>query len=86
MSDSSGRIVKSYEQELKRLRDLITEMGGIVENQVALAAQALALKDSEAATRVVQDDPRVGAASADGDRPAADRGLPEDHRRPRADR
>jgi len=59
MSDSSGRIVKSYEQELKRLRDLITEMGGIVENQVALAAEALALKDSEAATRVVQDDPRV---------------------------
>ena len=59
MSDAAGHIVKSYEQELKRLRDLLTDMGGIVENQVALAAQALVMKDSAAATRVVENDPRV---------------------------
>jgi phosphate transport system protein len=55
----TGHIVKSYEQELRRLRDLLTEMGGIVESQVALAAQALASRDSEIATRVVEEDPRV---------------------------
>ena len=30
-------IVKSYEQELKHLRDMIVEMGGMVESQVAAA-------------------------------------------------
>jgi phosphate transport system protein len=59
MSDPAGHIVKSYEQELKRLRDLLTEMGGIVENQVAMAALALGTRDSETAARVVEADPRV---------------------------
>ncbi|MBV9783388.1 MAG: phosphate signaling complex protein PhoU [Acidisphaera sp.] len=59
MAEVAGHIVKSYEQELKRLRDLITEMGGIVENQVALAAQAVVHKDGAAATRAVEEDPRV---------------------------
>jgi len=61
MSDPAGHIVKSYEQELKRLRDLISEMGGIVESQVALAAQAVAQGDEQAAMRVVEEDPRVDA-------------------------
>jgi phosphate transport system protein len=59
MSESTGHIVKSYEQELRRLRDLLTEMGGIVESQVALAALALTTRDSASATRVVEEDPRV---------------------------
>jgi phosphate transport system protein len=37
----------------------MTEMGGIVENQVALAALAILDRDSTAATRVVEEDPRV---------------------------
>ena len=32
-------IVRSYGQELRRLRDLVSRMGGLVESQVALAAQ-----------------------------------------------
>ena len=61
MSEVAGHIVKSYEQDLKRLRDLMTEMGGIVENQVALAAQAVVQKDGAAATRAVEEDPRADA-------------------------
>ena len=61
MSEQAGHIVKSYEQELKRLRDLISEMGGIVESQVATAAQAVAESDEAAAMRVVEDDPKVDA-------------------------
>ena len=45
MADTSQHMVKSYDQELVRLADLISEMGGIVENQVALAAEALATRD-----------------------------------------
>src|SRR4051794_2272324 len=59
MSDLPQHLVKSYDQELKRLRDLITEMGGIVENQLALAAEAIVDRDTAAATRAVEQDPKV---------------------------
>ena len=54
-------IVTSYAQELQRLRDLMTQMGGLVESQVTQAAEALAENDAAIATRVVQQD-----ASVDG--------------------
>jgi phosphate transport system protein len=54
-------LIRSFDQELRRLRDMMTEMGGIVENQVALAAVAIMERDSTAATRVVEEDPRVDA-------------------------
>jgi phosphate transport system protein len=59
MSDQPQHLVKSYENELKRLRDLLTQMGGLVESQVALAAQALVNKDSDAGASVVEQDPQV---------------------------
>ena len=43
MPDSPEHLVKSYDTELKKLRAMMAEMGGIVENQVALAAQAVVL-------------------------------------------
>ena len=54
-------IVKSYDQELKRLHALLTEMGGLVESQVALACRAVVDKDAAAAARAVETDPRVDA-------------------------
>ena len=57
----SQHIVKSYGQELQQLRGLLTEMGGIVENQVALATQAIRTGDADAATRAVALDPSVDA-------------------------
>ncbi len=61
MSDAPEHLVKSYDQELKRLGNLITEMGGLVESQVALAAEAIMERDTEAAMRVVETDPQVDA-------------------------
>ncbi len=61
MSDEGEHVVRSYEQELKRLDSLLAEMGGVVENQVALAAEAIMSRDSEAATRAVELDPRADA-------------------------
>ncbi len=60
MSDTQ-HIVKSYGQELQRLRSLLTEMGGIVENQMALATEAIRTGDAEAATRAVALDGSVDA-------------------------
>jgi phosphate transport system protein len=61
MSDTPQHVVKSYDQELKRLRSMITQMGGIVETQVALAAEAIMHRDAAAAARAVEEDPKVDA-------------------------
>jgi phosphate transport system protein len=61
MSDAPEHLVKSYDQELKRLGNLITEMGGIVESQVANAAIAIMERNTEMATLVVETDPKVDA-------------------------
>ncbi len=54
-------IVKSYEQELLRLRDLITEMGGLIESQVAMAMKAVGGNDAGTAGEAMEQDRAVDA-------------------------
>ncbi len=61
MSDAPEHLVKSYDTELKRLRAMMADMGGMVENQVSLATQAIIHRDNDAAMKVVEEDPRVDA-------------------------
>jgi phosphate transport system protein len=61
MSDAPEHLVKSFDLELKRLGNLITEMGGIVESQVALAAAAMMERDTDTAVRVIETDLKVDA-------------------------
>jgi len=61
MSEEPEHLVKSFDTDLKRLSGLLTQMGGIVESQVALAAQAIMNSDAAAATRAVEEDPKVDA-------------------------
>jgi phosphate transport system protein len=67
MADTTGHIVKSFEQELSRLQTLITDMGGLVERQVALACEAVLERDAEAATAAVETDPQVDAMERDAE-------------------
>jgi len=59
MPESAEHIVKSYEQDLKRLRHMITEMGGMVENQVAMACTAILQRDRAAAAQAIETDAKV---------------------------
>lgn len=61
MSQSNEHLVKSFDNDLKKLRGMLTEMGGIAENQVALSAEAIVSRDASAATQAVADDLRVDA-------------------------
>jgi phosphate transport system protein len=61
MPEAPEHLVKSFDQELNRLRNMMTQMGGIVESQVALAADAIMLRDAASATRAVEEDPKVDA-------------------------
>ncbi|HEY1260686.1 MAG TPA: phosphate signaling complex protein PhoU [Stellaceae bacterium] len=56
---SSEHIIKSYDEELRRLNNMITEMGGLAESQLAAAIEAVIERDSELAANVVQGDNKV---------------------------
>ena len=65
MAEQSEHLVKSFDQDLKRLTDMLIRMGGIVENQVALAAEAMMDRNVDAATKTVEDDVKVDALERD---------------------
>ena len=52
----AGHIISAYEQELRALRDLLTEMGGRVENGLALAMRAVLSRDEAAALGAIDQD------------------------------
>ena len=56
---SNEHIVKSFAQELQRLANLITQMGGVAEAQVESAVQALVRRDTTIASQVIQSDLRI---------------------------
>lgn len=51
-----SHIVKSFEEDLKRLREMIARMGGLAERQVADAADALIRRDTKLAGEVIERD------------------------------
>ncbi len=55
----SEHIIKSYDEELRRLDNTITQMGGLAETQLATAIEAVVKRDSRLATEVVEADTRV---------------------------
>ena len=58
-TSDTPHIVRSYEEELKRLRDMIARMGGLAERQVADSATALIRRDTELAAEVVSRDAQL---------------------------
>jgi phosphate transport system protein len=59
MEPMAEHTVRSYAEELRRLRDMIARMGGLAERQVADATTALIRRDSELASEVVARDTAI---------------------------
>ena len=57
----SDHIVKAYDEDLAQLKTMLAQMGGLVEQQLDSAIDALARRDVELADRVIQNDERVDA-------------------------
>jgi phosphate transport system protein len=57
----SEHIVRSYEDELKRLREMVARMGGLAERQVADATTALIRRDTDLASEVIGRDGEIDA-------------------------
>ena len=58
---SNDHIVSSFDADLSRLDNMIAEMGGLAESQLARSVEALCKKDVEAAERIVPMDKRIDA-------------------------
>ena len=56
---ASEHIIKSYDQELQRLDNIIAEMGGLAESQLASAIEAVAKRDGDLAAEVIESDTKV---------------------------
>ena len=60
-------IVRSFAQELQRLSNLVTQMGGVAEAQVEAAVKAVTRRDVGLAAQVMQADARLDAYERDID-------------------
>ncbi len=58
---NNAHIVKSFDNELAQIENLILEMGGIVETQIVECVKALTSRDEELAMKVRTDDKSVDA-------------------------
>jgi len=61
MPSEPKHIVTSFETDLKKLRDMIAAMGGLVERAVADATSALLDRNPEIASRVIEQDAKIDA-------------------------
>src|SRR3546814_8265404 len=60
--------VKAFDEDIGELRGLIAEMGGLAEQAIARAIDALAKHDLDAARRVIEGDKRIDAIEEDVER------------------
>ena len=58
-SELPDHIVRSFDEDLRRLRDMIARMGGLAERQVNDMTLALVRRDTELAATVVQRDAHI---------------------------
>jgi phosphate transport system protein len=64
---ASEHIVKSYDEELERLKKIIVEMGGMAESQIASAIEAVVKRDTDLAALVIEADTKVDHLERDLD-------------------
>ena len=60
--------VQSYDEELKQLANLVLQMGGLVENQIASATRAMTARDSDVAQHTIDGDAQIDALEREVER------------------
>ena len=70
MQQTSGHTLKAFDQDIDRLRALISQMGGLAEHAIGEAMRCLVQRDVEGARRVVENDKKLDALEAEAERRA----------------
>lgn len=65
MGAHDGHTVRSFEDELTQLTNVIVRMGGLAEAQMASAIQAVIRRDSDLASRVIAGDSKIDELEKD---------------------
>ena len=58
---TGGHTLKAFDEDLDRLRALISEMGGLAEHAIRESMRCLVQRDVEGAAKIVEDDPKLDA-------------------------
>ena len=58
---ATGHTLKAFDQDLDRLRALISEMGGLAEHAIRESMRCLVQRDVDGAARIVEDDKKLDA-------------------------
>ena len=67
---TSGHTLKAFDEDLDRLRALISEMGGLAEHAIGEAMRCLVQRDVEGARAIVEDDKKLDALEMETERRA----------------
>jgi len=67
---TSGHTLKAFDEDIDRLRGLISQMGGLAEHAIAEAMRCLIQRDVDGAQRIVADDKKLDALEVETERRA----------------
>lgn len=70
MQQFAGHTLKAFDEDIERLRALISQMGGLAEHAIGEAMRCLTQRDVEAAGKVVVDDKKLDALEIETERRA----------------
>jgi phosphate transport system protein len=70
MQQVSGHTVKAFDEDIERLRALISQMGGLAEHAIGEAMRCLIRRDLDGALQVVQEDKKLDALEIETERHA----------------
>src|SRR3954465_422587 len=70
MQQASGHTLKAFDEDIERLRALISQMGGLAEHSIEEAMRCLVQRDVEGAERVVEDDKKLDSLEIETERRA----------------
>jgi phosphate transport system protein len=70
MQQTSGHTLKAFDEDIDRLRALISQMGGLAEHAIGEAMRCLVQRDTEGALMVVDNDAKLDALEIETERRA----------------
>ncbi len=70
MATTSGHTIKAFDEDLDRLRALISQMGGLAEHAIRESLRCLVERDLEGAQKVVDNDKKLDALELETERRA----------------
>jgi phosphate transport system protein len=70
MQQASGHTLKAFDEDIERLRALISQMGGLAEHAIGEAMRCLVHRDTEGAEQVIRDDKKLDALEVETERRA----------------